>query len=106
MTHAPADNTGMRWIGVGESRAADARAAGADAIARAIAGRPDPRLLIVFASSGHDLEQLVGGVDIPLVGCTTAGEIASHGPGDHGVVVMALGGEGFAVATAVATGIS
>ena len=68
----------------------------------------DPRLLIVFASSGHDLERSSSdrAVDVPLVGCTTAGEIATDGPGDHGVVVMALGGDGFAISTAVATDVS
>jgi hypothetical protein len=93
----------MRWIGVGGSDAADSRTAGAEAIARAVAGRPDARLLVVFASSRHDLQALVTGVEIPLVGCTTAGEIATDGPGDDGVVVMALGGPGFAVSTASAT---
>jgi hypothetical protein len=41
---------------------------------------------------------------VPLIGCTTSGEIATGGPGDSGVVVMALGGAGFSVATGVATG--
>jgi len=83
--------------------------AGAEAKAAAVAGREDVRLLVVFASVGHDLEALVGGVapgDVPLVGCSTAGEIGTGGPGDKGVVVMALGGEGFAVSTAAATGVS
>ena len=40
--------------------------------------------------------------DVPLIGCTTAGEIASSGPSDASVVVAALGGDGFAVDTAVA----
>ena len=38
----------------------------------------------------------------PLIGCSTAGEIAADGPGDAGVVVMALGGPGFAGRTAAA----
>ena len=41
--------------------------------------------------------------DVPLIGCTTAGEIAASGPRDASVVVVALGGEGFAVETAYAT---
>jgi hypothetical protein len=36
---------------------------------------------------------------VPLIGCSTAGEIATDGPGDSGVVVTALGGSGFSVAT-------
>jgi hypothetical protein len=41
--------------------------------------------------------------DVPLIGCTTAGEIATSGPSDASVVVAAVGGDGFAVQTAVAT---
>jgi hypothetical protein len=43
---------------------------------------------------------------VPLIGCTTAGEIATSGPGEASVVVTALGGDGFAIETAVATGVS
>ena len=39
---------------------------------------------------------------MPLIGCTTAGQIATAGPSDTGVVVAALGGSGFAVQTTVA----
>ncbi|MDQ1516952.1 MAG: hypothetical protein QOE80_2782, partial [Actinomycetota bacterium] len=44
--------------------------------------------------------------DAPLIGCTTAGEIATGGPGDTSVVVMALGGAGLSIATTAATGLS
>src|SRR5690349_9985382 len=94
-----------RWIGVGASAAADSRQAGAEAREAALDGDPD--LFMVFASAGHDLPQLLAGIDAgdtPLVGCSTAGEIATHGPHDHSVVVMALGG--FAIATALATDVS
>jgi hypothetical protein len=94
-----------RWVGVGRSGASNSHIAGAEAAAAAVAERPEPRLLIVFASAAHDLRALLAGIDaggVPVVGCSTAGEIASDGPGDGGVVVMALGGEGFAVETAVA----
>jgi hypothetical protein len=37
-----------------------------------------------------------------MIGCTTAGEIGTDGPSDGGVVVSALGGPGFSVATAAA----
>jgi hypothetical protein len=62
---------------------------------------------VVFASDGYDGGELLAGVgevapDVPLVGCSTAGEIATSGPGDAGVVVLALGGCGFSVATRVA----
>ncbi|MDA0185749.1 FIST C-terminal domain-containing protein [Solirubrobacter phytolaccae] len=98
-----------RWVGVGESVDTDSAAAGASARASALAGRDAARLLIVFASPAHDLPALLRGIapgDVPLVGCSTAGEIATSGPGDHGVVVLALGGPGFAACTRVATGAS
>jgi hypothetical protein len=41
-----------------------------------------------------------------VIGCSTAGEIASDGPGDAGVVVAAFGGSGFVARTAVARGVS
>ena len=95
-----------RWLAVGQSGDADAREAGKSAAAQALAG-PDPKLLIVFCCEAHDLPELVEGVrevagDTPLVGCSTAGEISAAGPGDAGVVVTALGGNGFDVATAAA----
>jgi hypothetical protein len=66
---------------------------------------------VVFCSDSYDLEQLLGGIragsgDVPLIGCSTAGEIATSGPGDASVVVTAIGGPGFQVTTAAATGAS
>ena len=98
-----------RWVGVGRSAGTDSATAGAEARATALDGRVDARLLIVFASPAHDFAALLAGIavgDVPLVGCSTAGEIATGGPGDHGVVVLALGGPGFSVCTAAATGAS
>jgi hypothetical protein len=40
--------------------------------------------------------------DTPLIGCSTAGEIATAGPADASIVVTALGGPGFSVETGVA----
>ncbi|HTC69912.1 MAG TPA: FIST N-terminal domain-containing protein [Acidothermaceae bacterium] len=80
---------------------------GSHALNAALAGRT-PALVIAFASSELDLgllvEDLRGSVEAqtPVVGCTTAGEISSEGPTDGGVVVVALGGADFSVATAVA----
>jgi hypothetical protein len=95
-----------RWFGVGSCKGPQGRA-GARAVDDALV-RDDPRLLIVFCSQAHDLGTLLrqireraGGV--PLIGCTTAGEIAASGPNDASVVVTVLGGSGFAVRTAVAT---
>src|SRR5439155_18144408 len=88
----------------------DGRTAGRDATASAILGR-DAKLVIVFCSDSFDLEALLAGIEVsapgvPLVGCSTAGEISTGGPGDASVVVVALGGDGFSIATAAATGAS
>jgi hypothetical protein len=96
----------LRWVGSGASSTPDS-AAGAEAARAALAGRTDAALLVVFASEAYDLPALVAAVRaeapaVPLIGCSTAGEIASSGAGDSGVVVMALGGAGFQVATASA----
>lgn len=97
-----------RWTGAGSSRSPDARQAGRDAATEALAAGQGPQLVIVFASDAYALDVLLAGVrevtgDTPLVGCSTAGEIASSGAGDQGVVVHVLGGPGFSVATASAS---
>src|SRR6202011_5732884 len=77
---------------------------GREAAARALS-KGDAKLLVVFSSDAYDPHELLGGIGTeapggPLIGCSTAGEIASSGPDDSSVVVVALGGEGFSVATA------
>ncbi|HUP32403.1 MAG TPA: FIST N-terminal domain-containing protein, partial [Gaiellaceae bacterium] len=92
-----------RWVSVGQSTGTDSYAAGIEAATLAVAGR-SAALLIVFCSNTHDLARLLAGINetsggAPLIGCSTAGEIATGGPADLSVVVTALGGEGFSVAT-------
>jgi hypothetical protein len=99
-----------RWVGVGTSTDADSARAGIDAAKAALRG-DDPTLLIVFASDTHDLKALLAGINetsggVPLIGCSTAGEIWTDGPEEASVVVTALGGEGFAVSTTFAMGVS
>ena len=94
------------WVGVGRSSSQVAAEAGDEAALTAIAGR-DPKLLIVFCSHTYDLQALLDGInrrshDVPLIGCSTAGEIAASGVRDSSVVVTALGGEGFSVRTTAA----
>lgn len=96
-----------RWLEVGRSDDRDARIAGREAAATALRAE-DAKLLIVFCSDAYDLVELLAGIGesaagVPLIGCSTAGEIATGGPGDHGVVVTALGGSGFSVVTRAAT---
>ena len=95
-----------RWIGVGRSDAPDPGQAGREAARGAVKG-DDAKLLIIFSSSNYEPESLLAGVadvagSVPVIGCSTAGEIATDGPGESGVVVTALGGDGFSIATAVA----
>jgi hypothetical protein len=108
-------------MSVGRSTLPDSRAAAVEATETALGLRPSPArtgvgagsacpapaLLIVFCSNRHDLPTLVATINevsggVPLVGCSTAGEISAAGPSDHGVVVTALGGDGFTISAAVA----
>jgi hypothetical protein len=98
----------MRWVGSGASAAPDPAEAARIAGEAAVDGRADAALLVVFASDAVDLHQLVPAVravapGVPVIGCSTSGEIAAAGARDGSVVVMALGGSGFAVATAAAS---
>lgn len=96
-----------RWIGVGEASGPDPEQAGRRASAEALVGA-DAKLLVVFSSDSLEPARLLGSVaqaapGVPVVGCSTAGEIARSGPGDAGVVVLAMGGDGFTVSTAAAS---
>ena len=100
-----------RWLGCGHRLEPDAYTAGAKAALEAVQGRSDAKLLVVFCSEAYDLDALLGGIaseapSTPLIGCTTAGEIATGGPADASVVVLAIGGPGFSVATGVGTDFS
>jgi hypothetical protein len=93
-----------RWLAVGQADGSEPDAGARAAEAALI--HPDAKLLIVFCSISHDLPALLLQIRarsaVPLIGCSTAGEIATTGPGEASVVVTALGGEGFRVETAVA----
>jgi hypothetical protein len=98
--------TDQRWFAVGHSSADSSLRAGAEAAA-GLDPPSDPKLLVAFASCEYDLGPLLEAVrsevgDVQLIGCSTAGEIAASGPGDAGVVIAAIGGDGIDVATAVA----
>jgi hypothetical protein len=95
-----------RWMGVGRAGGSDSRAAGATAVRAALTG-PDPKLVLVFAGIAHDLVAVQEGIGdvvagVPLLGCTTHGEIGPGGPFDGSVVVAVLGGSGLSVGTALA----
>jgi hypothetical protein len=97
-----------RWVGAGSSRAVSATEAGRESCLAALADRAEAALLVVFASAAYDLQEMATAIravapGVPLIGCSTAGEIATNGAGDSGVVVMALGGSGFSVTTSSAS---
>jgi hypothetical protein len=96
-----------RWADVGRSCLPDAADAGREAARVALHGHDDCGLLIVFASGTYDLRALAAEVSdvaagIPVVGCSSSGEIDATGVGAGSVVVLALGGDGLSFsATAV-----
>ena len=98
-----------RWVGVGQAGWSEPDP-GARAVERALVD-DDAKLLIVFCSGSHDPASVIRQINeqsggVPLIGCSTAGEIATQGPGDASVVVTALGGDGFSVANGLATNAS
>ncbi len=99
-----------RWMAVGASVAGDSYEAGREAAGAALDG-PDPKLLVVFAGIEHDPRRLAEGIraaapGVPVLGCSTHGEINADGPRDGSVVVTALGGSGFSVSTVAVPEIS
>lgn len=94
-----------RWFAVGWADGSQPDA-GVRATDQALA-HDDAKLVIVFCSESHDLGRLVAQVNsrsggVPMVGCTTAGEIATNGSRAGSVVVAAVGGTGFVIETAAA----
>jgi len=99
---APERQTQRRWMAVGRSELSDSHEAGADAARQAIQG-PNPKLLLAFVAITHDIPAVVAGINavgggVPVIGCSTHGEISPGGPHDGSVVVMGIGGDGFSVA--------
>ncbi|ONI75332.1 hypothetical protein ALI144C_39460 [Actinosynnema sp. ALI-1.44] len=97
-------------MGVARSTDGASRAAAAQAARAALTG-VGPKLLIVWFAISHDPTEVLAGVrdavpDVPLIGCSTHGEIAPGGPSDGTVVVTAIGGPGIEVTTAVAEAVS
>src|SRR5256714_11116077 len=87
-----ASHGGRRCVRVGHSWHAGARRAGAEATLDALQ-LAEPRLLVVFASFGYDLPELLAGVhevagDVPVIGCSTAGEIGPGPAMERGVEVV------------------
>lgn len=82
-------------VGVGTSSDSNPKEAGAEACRQALAKVSNPELFIVFSSSKFDQKEMLSGVkeiskDVPLIGCSTAGEITSAGAAEGSVAVMAI----------------
>jgi hypothetical protein len=97
-------------MGVGRGSGDDSHAAARSAARDAQVG-PDTKLFMVFAAITHDPAAIADGLreaapGVPVVGCSTHGEIGPGGPGDGTVTVAAIGGPGFAVSTASATDVA
>jgi hypothetical protein len=107
-TAGQADDSGVRAVRVGHSWDDDAFEAGRAATAEALE-ITEPRLLMVFASFEYDLPQLLAGVtsvsgEVPVIGCSTSGEIGPWPELCNGVVVLCLAGA-FQVTTGYAIGL-
>jgi hypothetical protein len=97
-----------RWIVVGSSTNPDPGLAVREALAP-ISERANPRLTIIFCSPAYNLAEVsrlvqasVGSGEV--IGCSTAGELLRDHPMTGGLLIWALGGEGFAVTTGVGLG--
>ncbi len=95
---------GERWVGVGTSGDADARRAAVAAAGQALAGRT-PALLVVTGGAGRDPAELAAGIGrvapgVPMIGGNVGGDLGREGSSTGRVLVLALGGGGFTVATA------
>lgn len=102
-------STASRWIGVGSSRKTDPVQAATEATQAALLGT-DPKLVVVFCAISFPLERLVGQVGaltrgVPMIGCTTAGEITTNSAHDDSLTVCILGGD-FTATTGVAVSAS
>ena len=95
-----------RWAAVGHSSDQDSRAAGLAAADQALE-HDDAKLIVVFCADTYDIPELLAAINertggVPLVGCSTAGQFATGVVNPGGVVVTAIGGEGFSATTSAA----
>ncbi|MFH1392569.1 MAG: FIST N-terminal domain-containing protein [bacterium] len=102
----------MIQAGVGQSKNNDSKKAGQEAYQMAlsqIAGEK-PELVLVFASSKFDQKQLLDSIKsetekIPVVGCSTSGEITNQGPNKESVAVMAIRADNIDFAVGLGKGV-
>jgi len=115
VTAAPRDETSAavarRWVRTARLHAGEDPAEGGRRAAAEVLAGADAKLVIAFCSDDLDLEAFVAGVgaargDVPLVGCSTAGELSTEGPSDGGAVLIGLGGPGFSITTSLTRGVA
>lgn len=106
--HGGGEPSQDRWIRVGTSTAAECEQAVREALAP-ILELGEPKLAIVFCSPAHDLaaiapfvKQAVG--ESAVIGCSSAGELIRDHALTGGLLIWALGGEGFSVTTGFGQG--
>jgi hypothetical protein len=90
----------------------DADEAGREAMQRAMGGLTGPPDMIwAFGAISYDQQKLLGGIrsaagEVPLVGCTTDGEVSTDGLTTDSVVVMALRSDHLKFKTVTIDGLS
>ena len=97
-----------RWFGVGSADAAEPDV-GARAMSQALVD-DDAKPFVVCCSQSDNLSGLLAQIRVcsagaALIGCVTAGEIATSGP-TQAVVVAVFGSDGFKIGTAAAIAVS
>jgi len=97
-----------RWIKVGSSTNPEAELAVQESL-DPILERGQPKLAIIFCSPAFNLAEVSKRVkaavgDGEVIGCSTAGELVRNLPMNGGLLIWALGGDGFAVTTGVGLG--
>jgi len=87
----------MIQAGIGQSKNNDSKKAGQEACQMALnqINNGVPELIIAFASARFDQKQLLDGIisaagNIPVIGCSTSGEITTQGPDKESIAVMAI----------------
>ncbi len=105
---APASEQPARWVRVGSSVAVNTDEAVAEAL-QPLLRAGQPKLVLLFASSAHDLQRAASRVadalgEEVLIGCSTAGELGPNRSSLGGLTLWALGGEGFSVAIGMGQG--
>ena len=102
-----------RWVRCGSSSNPDAAGAIAEAMAalfpEGLAAVEAPALVMAFLSPSYPIQAMAGDLQaalgsVPLIGCSTSGELSAGRSLRHSLVLWALGGAGFSVRVGVGQG--